>query len=66
MLKDYGAADLLGREEVNNLVKTVNVKVLKNDSLNSLDYEGFQKLMTQIAVRIYSDPTRDMRKHPAG
>jgi hypothetical protein len=45
MCKDYGVADLLSREDVINLVKAVNMKILKNETLNSLDYEGFQKLV---------------------
>jgi len=41
MCKDYGVSDIVGREEIMNLVKDINMKIVKNENLNSLDYDGF-------------------------
>lgn len=51
-MKDYRLAFLTNPQEVNGLVKDINMKLLNRREINELDYNGFEQFIVQFCALI--------------
>lgn len=56
MLSDYGLTQLVDKSETAQILKLVNNKIYDNKDLRNTDYDGFLKVIINIAALIYSRP----------
>lgn len=67
LLRDYNYGHYVSQEKIESLVRMVNVNIFKekDEKLKSLDYEGFQIFLLNLAYFVYSkEPQGDLRHLP--
>ena len=67
MLRDFNYTDYLSQSKTESLIRLINVQIFreKDEKLKSLDYEGFQIFLLNLAYLVYSkDPPEDLRHLP--
>ena len=63
IVKENGLQNMVSKEELTQLLKMVNTKLLHNEDFQPLNFEGFIKFIVQLGIFAYTRPPQD-QTHP--